>query len=53
MTKFSNKFKKPYSGPIFGPFSPFFGQKKIFSKICSFTHNTTWASNTMQSFRKN
>ena len=32
MTKFSNKFKKPYSGPVFGLFSPFFGQKKYFQK---------------------
>ena len=30
MTKFSNKFKKTCFWPIFGPFSPIFGAKKIF-----------------------
>ena len=29
ITKFSNKFKKPCFRPIFGLFSPFFGQKKF------------------------
>ena len=29
MTKFFFKFKKPYSWPIFGPLSQFFGQKSF------------------------
>ena len=33
MTKFSNKFKKPYFWPRFGPFNPFFGQYFCFQKI--------------------
>ena len=32
MTKFFNKFKKPCFWPIFGQFSPFFGQKDFFKK---------------------
>ena len=34
MTKFFNKFKKPCFWPFFGPFSQFWGQKKMFGKIC-------------------
>ena len=33
MTQFSNKFKKPCFWPIFGPLSPFLGQKDFFKKI--------------------
>ena len=49
MTKFYNKSKYP----IFGLFSPFLRQKKFLKKSSSVMHNTTWASNTMLSFRKN
>ena len=30
MTKFSNKFKKPYFWPILGPIFPILGAKNIF-----------------------
>ena len=53
MTKFPNKFKKPCFWPIFGPFSPFFGQKDFLKKFGPVTHNKIWASNNMLSFRKN
>ena len=48
MTKFLNKFKKPYFWSIF----PIFVAKIFFSKNPAVTHNSTWASNTMLSFRK-
>ena len=35
MAKFSNKFKKPSLWPIFGTFSPFWGQKDFLKKIWS------------------
>ena len=40
MTTFSNKFKNT----IFGAFSPYFWEKKVFSKNLPLVHSTTWAS---------
>ena len=40
MTTFSNKFKNT----IFGAFSPYFGEKNVFSKNLPLAHSTTWAS---------
>ena len=45
MTKFSNKFKKNLS-------LAYFADKFFCSKNLAVTQNTTWASNTMLSFRK-
>ena len=47
MTKFSNKFKKPYFGPIF----PTLGAKKIFPENPAVTLNLTWDSRTMPNFK--
>ena len=53
MTKISNKFRKPFFDPFLDHFwtkiPPPPPPKK---KSTSVTHNTTWASNTMLSFRK-
>ena len=42
MTKFSNKFKKPYFWPILGPFSPIYGAKKIFLENLALSHTTSY-----------
>ena len=41
MTKFSNKFKKPCFLPIYGPFSQFWGQKKIFPENPALSRKTS------------
>ena len=53
MAKFSNKFKKPYFWPNFGPFSQFFGQKDFYKKSGPLAHHKTWAPKSMLGFRKN
>ena len=53
MTTFFNKLNKPCFGPIFGPFSQFFGQKIFPQKSGSVTHNFIWVSSTCQSLEKN
>ena len=42
MTKFFNKFKKPYVWPIFGPFSQFLRQKKFSRKIRLLSRTTSY-----------
>ena len=52
MTQFSNKFKKPCFGPIFGPFSPLLGQKDFPGKSGPVTHSFIWVSSTMPKLEK-
>ena len=54
MTKISNKFRKPFFDPFLDHFPHFWGKipPPPQKKSSSVTHNTTWASNTMLSFRK-
>ena len=42
MTKFFNKFKKPCSEPIFGPFSQFWGQKRFFLENPTLSGTTSY-----------
>ena len=42
MTKFINKFKKPCFWHIFGPFSQFWGQKKIFPENPALSCTTSY-----------
>ena len=53
MPRFSNKFKKPFFWPILGPFSQFWGQKKICHENPAAMHNFKWDYSTMLKFRKN
>ena len=41
MTEFSNIFKKPCFWPIVGPFSQFWGQKKIFMENPALSRTTS------------
>ena len=42
MTKFFNKFKKPCSEPIFGPFSQFWGQNRFFLENPTLSGTTSY-----------
>ena len=42
MTKFFNKFKKPCSEPIFGPFSQFWRQKRFFLENPTLSGTTSY-----------
>ena len=57
MNKFSNKFKKPCFWPIFGPFSQFWEQKKIWhcdaQLHMGFQHHTKIQKKLMVQFQKN
>ena len=52
MTKFSSKLKKPHFCLFLAHFPHFFGKGIFTKKSGSVTHNNTWASNMMLSFRK-
>ena len=52
MTKFVNKFKKPFPLDHFFPIFSIFWAKKVFRDL-AVTNNFIWISSTMPKFRKN